>query len=220
MNLPSLIPVMTLKGVVLFPQAMLPLRIFENRYQEMLQDILKSERMFAVFAEREISSEDEELNEPPFEVGTVGLVRVSKQNPDGTSFVMLQGVSRIRARSIVQESPYRILETEAFNTIKVAEKLEIREKIYDAMVQNQKLGGDVTQDVLDYLCTLEDDIAFVDLAAFTLCKNTVRKQAMLEVQRLHKRAEMLFDDIMHQNLTLSLRRNGSDCNQNGEPDRN
>ena len=47
----------------------------------------------------------------------VGLVRVSKQNPDGTSFVMLQGVSRIRARSIVQESPYRILETEALSTI-------------------------------------------------------------------------------------------------------
>ena len=220
MNLPSLIPVMTLKGVVLFPQAMLPLRIFENRYQEMLQDILKSERMFAVFAEREISSADEELNEPPFEVGTVGLVRVSKQNPDGTSFVMLQGVSRIRARSIVQEFPYRILETEAFNTIKVAEKLEIREKIYDAMAQNQKLGGDVTQDVLDYLCTLEDDIAFVDLAAFTLCKNTVRKQAMLEVQRLHKRAEMLFDDIMKDNLQLSLRGSCKNQSQDTENDRN
>jgi len=220
MILPSLIPVMTLKGVVLFPEAMLPLRIFENRYQKMLQDILKSERMFAVFAEREISSPDEELNEPPFEVGTIGLVRVSKQNPDGTSFVMLQGVSRIRARSIVQESPYRILETEALSTIKVAEKLEIRERIFDALVQNHKLGGDVTQDVLDYLCTLEDDIAFVDLAAFTLCKNTVRKQAMLEVQRLHKRAEMLFDDIMQDNLQLSLRGKCTDEYQDAENDRN
>jgi Lon protease-like protein len=133
---------------------------------------------------------------------------------------MLQGVSRVRVRSIVQESPYRILETEALNTIKVAEKLEIRERIFDAMVQNQKLGGDVTQDVLDYLCTLEDDIAFVDLAAFTLCKNTVRKQAMLEVQRLHKRAEMLFDDIMQDNLQLSLRTRCTNENQDAENDRN
>ena len=220
MIIPSIIPVMTLKGVVFFPDAMLPLRIFEERYQKMLQDILKSERMFAVVAECENGSLKDGLEEPPFEVGTVGLVRVSKRNPDGTSFVMLQGISRIRIKSIVQEFPYRLLKVEPFNTIETDGKLDIRKNIHDALLQNSKLGGEVTQEVLDYLGTIEDDVAFVDLASFTLCRSTVRKQAMLEVQRLNKRAEMLFDDIMHQNLTLSLRRNGSDCNQNGEPDRN
>lgn len=32
---------MTLSGVVLFPQAMLPLHIFELRYRQMLQDVLE-----------------------------------------------------------------------------------------------------------------------------------------------------------------------------------
>ena len=220
MNIPSLIPVMTLKGIVFFPDVMLPLRIFEDRYQKMLQDVLKSKRMFAVVAERENVLSKEELDEPLFEVGTVGLVRVSKQNADGTSFVMLQGISRIRIKSIVQETPYRVLEVSSFDTIETATKLNIRQKIQDALLQNSKLGGEVTQEVLDYLGEIEDDVAFVDLACFTLCQSTVRKQAMLEVQRLNKRAEMLFDDIMHQNLTLSLKRHVADCNQDSEPDRN
>ena len=48
---------------------------------------------------------------------------------------------------------------------------------------------------------------FIDLAVFTLCKNTIRKQAMLEVQRLHKRSEMFFDDLIKENLQLALHKN-------------
>ena len=52
-----------------------------------------------------------------------------------------------------------------------------------------------SDDILEYLRPLEDDVAFVDLAAFTLCKHLLRKQAMLEVQRLNQRARMLLDDL-------------------------
>ena len=220
MKIPPLLPVMTLKDVVFFPSAMMPLRIFEDRYKKMLMDVLNSDRMFAVVAQRENFSLHDELNEPAFEVATVGLVRVSKENPDGTSFVMLQGVSRIRIKSIVQESPYRLLQAEVVSTISGTGKLEIRQKIFDALVQNQKLGGEVTQEILDYLGPLEDDVAFVDLAAFTLCKHTIRKQAMLEVQRLHKRAEMLFNDILQENLQLTLDRYGAGSKEDRENDRN
>jgi Lon protease-like protein len=204
MNIPSRIPAMTLRDVVLFPQAMLPLRIFEDRYKKMLTDVLNQDRIFAIVAERDQTLTDDQLDEPPFEVATAGLIRVSKENEDGTSFVMLQGLSRVRIRSINDEGPYRILKVEPLETIIEKDTKEYRNKIYDALVQNKLLGGEVSKDILDYLETIEDDVAFIDLAAFTLCKNTIRKQAMLEVQRLHKRAEMIFDDLMQENLQLSV----------------
>ncbi|MAE54277.1 MAG: hypothetical protein CMI20_09275 [Opitutae bacterium] len=210
---------MTLRGVVLFPHAMLPLRIFEDRYKKMLSDVLKKDRMFAVVAQRE-KCDDESSEEPPFEVATIGLVRVSKKNPDGTSFVMLQGVSRIRIRSIIQESPYRVLDAEAFDTIVEKEQPTMRSKIYDALVQNRKLGGEVTNETLEYLNVVDDDATFIDLAAFTLCKNTIRKQAMLEVQRLHKRSEMFFDDLMKENLQLALHKNFTNGGEFPDLDRN
>jgi Lon protease-like protein len=220
MNIPSRIPAMTLRDVVLFPQAMLPLRIFEDRYKKMLFDVLNQDRIFAVVAERDQALTDDRLDEPPFEVATAGLVRVSKENDDGTSFVMLQGLSRVRIRSIDDEGPYRILKVEPLETIIEKDTKEYRNKIYDALVQNKLLGGETSKDMLDYLETIEDDVAFVDLAAFTLCKNTIRKQAMLEVQRLHKRAEMFFDDLMQENLQLSVWKQSSLNQDSMDLDRN
>ena len=220
MNIPSRIPAMTLRDVVLFPQAMLPLRIFEDRYKKMLSDVLNQDRIFAVVAERDQTLTDDHLDEPPFEVATAGLVRVSKENDDGTSFVMLQGLSRVRIRSIDDEGPYRILKVEPLETIIEKDTKEYRNKIYDALVQNKLLGGETSKDMLDYLETIEDDVAFVDLAAFTLCKNTIRKQAMLEVQRLHKRAEMFFDDLMQENLQLSVWKQSSLNQDSMDLDRN
>ena len=79
----------------------------------------------------------------------------------------------------------------------------IREELLTEMKTNKELGGDVTEDVLDYLSPLDDVVAFVDLAAFTLCKHVVRKQAS-EVQKLSRRAKMLIDDLRSANTELKL----------------
>jgi Lon protease-like protein len=195
---------MTLRGVVLFPHAMMPLRIFEERYKAMLSDRLKEDRLFAIVGERENVSEQEEHLELPFGVATAGLIRVAKENPDGTSFVLLQGLSRVKIVSIPQEIPYRILEVEPIETIVDEPSIGLREQITTQLARNQGLGGEVTDEMIDFLSPLEDDITFVDLAAYTLCKQTLRKQAMLEVQSLSKRASMLLSDLTKENDRLDL----------------
>jgi ATP-dependent Lon protease len=195
---------MTLRGVVLFPQAMMPLRIFEERYKTMLTDRLNEDRIFAIVGERENVTEEEEHLELPFGVATAGLIRVSKENPDGTSFVLLQGLSRVRIVSIPQEIPYRILEVEPVETIIDESAVGLRSKLTAQLERNQELGGEVNKEMIDFLTPLDDDTAFVDLAAYSLCKHTLRKQAMLEVQNLGKRAKMLLDDLTMENDRLDL----------------
>jgi ATP-dependent Lon protease len=203
-TIPNRIPAMTLRGVVLFPQAMMPLRIFEERYKTMLTDRLNEDRIFAIVGERENVTEEEEHLELPFGVATAGLIRVSKENPDGTSFVLLQGLSRVRIVSIPQEIPYRILEVEPVETIIDESAVGLRTKITAQLERNQELGGEVNKEMIDFLTPLDDDTAFVDLAAYSLCKHTLRKQAMLEVQNLGKRANMLLDDLTMENDRLDL----------------
>jgi ATP-dependent Lon protease len=203
-TIPNRIPAMTLRGVVLFPQAMMPLRIFEERYKTMLTDRLNEDRIFAIVGERENVTEEEEHLELPFGVATAGLIRVSKENPDGTSFVLLQGLSRVRIVSIPQEIPYRILEVEPVETIIDESAVGLRTKLTAQLERNQELGGEVNKEMIDFLTPLDDDTAFVDLAAYSLCKHTLRKQAMLEVQNLGKRANMLLDDLTMENDRLDL----------------
>ena len=202
-TVPKQLPVMTLRGVVLFPKAMMPLRIFEERYKEMLDEVLNTTRMFGIVCERENVAEDEVHMEHPFGVATAGLIRVSKKHDDGTSFVLLQGIRRVKVRGIVQEMPYRIIESEEMESIQDVSSHKIRKEIEQALEQNKLLGGEVTDEMLEFLNPLDDDDAFVDLAAFTLCKHTLRKQAMLEVQHLSKRASMLLTDLHRENDRLA-----------------
>ena len=202
-EIPKQLPVMTLRGIVLFPKAMMPLRIFEERYRQMLDEVLSSTRIFGIVCERENVSEEEAHLEHPFDVATAGLIRVSKKHEDGTSFVLLQGIKRVKVRSISQELPYRIIETEEIESIRDDASSNLRKEISQALFQNKLLGGEVTDEMLDFLNPLEDDDAFVDLAAFTLCKQTLRKQAMLEVQHLSKRASMLLTDLHRENDRLA-----------------
>ena len=205
-EIPNTLPAMTLRGVVLFPSAMMPLRIFEPRYREMLNDVLSQDRMFAIVREREdVSAEEVEL-ELPYSVATAGLVRISKKHDDGTSFVLLQGLHRVRVRSILQEEPYRLLDIEPLKT-EVEDSISgTRAELMSSLEQNVKLEGLVTGEILEMLNPLEDTAVLVDLAAHHVCRDTNLKQKMLEEDSLAERMCILLNFLQSENEKLAYLR--------------
>ena len=100
----------------------------------------------------------------PYSVATAGLVRISKKHDDGTSFVLLQGLHRVRVRSILQEEPYRLLDIEPLKT-EVEDSISgTRAELMSSLEQNVKLEGLVTGEILEMLNPLEDTAVLVDLA--------------------------------------------------------
>lgn len=83
-ELPPEVPVMVLPGTQLFPNALLPLFIFEPRYRAMLAHALAGPRMFCVASVKPgvlEPSGDDDLHP----VAGVGLVRACVGKEDGTS---------------------------------------------------------------------------------------------------------------------------------------
>src|ERR1700742_3446753 len=103
MDIPSEVAVMTLPNVTLFPQELRPLYIFEKRYRRMLAEALHSHRMFVLAMQRPGST-----REIPSAVAGLGLVRVCVDNPDGTSHLILQGVSRVELVKTINYKPFRV----------------------------------------------------------------------------------------------------------------
>lgn len=93
-HLPERCGVMLLPDCTLFPHGGLPLRIFEPRYRRMLEDALEGDCMFAVA--RLTAAEQGDFAACTAPVGTIGLVRASREQPDGTSQLLLHGVMRVR----------------------------------------------------------------------------------------------------------------------------
>ena len=111
MNLPRELPVMTLPEATLFPQALLPLFIFEPRYRKMLADSLNTHRMFTVAMQR-----PDRKRETPLPVAGLGLIRVSVGHRDGTSHLILQGLARVELEQVVRVKPYRVAQVRPLTT--------------------------------------------------------------------------------------------------------
>src|SRR5882672_10859769 len=112
-TLPVEIPVVTLPNTAFFPQALMPLHIFEPRYRHMLRDVLATNRLFAVAGLNLERLNDPETFEPPYRVASVGIVRACQKNDNGTSNLLLQGLCRVEIQKIICDEPYRRIRVRA-----------------------------------------------------------------------------------------------------------
>ena len=191
-TLPKQLPVMPLPGAVLFPHALLPLHIFEQRYRKMLEHALQQHRMFCV-ALIKPSCPDWHAPEDFFHFATAGLIRACVGRGDGTSNLVLQGLRRVRFTSFKQETPFPIASIEA---------VESREP---STVETEALGtkvielyGSLRHDrrqlpaKLDrYLSELRDLEMLADLMASTFVSDPLRRQRLLEEHSVNQRLRFL-----------------------------
>lgn len=204
--LPEKVAVMTLPDISFFPQALLPLHIFEPRYRRMLKDVLVADRLFAVAG---IDPHTSAAFEPPHRIATVGIVRACQKNDNGTSNLLLQGLARVEILSITREEPYRTIQVRALASAPGAEpdeNLRLRTGLARLITLKQRLGGSIPADFARFLRTVEDPETFVDLAAFNLCENPRLKQKLLETLDVHQRLHLFAQHLREEIDALKLRR--------------
>jgi Lon protease-like protein len=101
-------PIFPLPQVVLFPQALLPLHVFEPRYRAMLKDCLATHRTMALALLGPDISTSAERDLPPIAaVAGVGVIVEHQALPDGRANIVLQGRARVRLDELRFEPPYR-----------------------------------------------------------------------------------------------------------------
>ena len=99
------LPVLPLRGIVVYPMMWLPLTIGQERSIQLVEDALPQSRIIAL-----VTSRDESLEEPSpaeiYEIGTAAQVHRVLKAPDGTIRLALQGLERIRLTEYIQQKPY------------------------------------------------------------------------------------------------------------------
>lgn len=112
-SLPSTIPIFPLDDVMVFPNILRPLHIFEPRYRTMVADALKGDRVIGMIQLRPGYEADYEGRPPVFEIGCAGVIEQFEQLPDGRYNILLRGLVRFRILSEDQSRPYRRARVEA-----------------------------------------------------------------------------------------------------------
>src|SRR5580765_5144119 len=208
MKIPREVPVMTLPNATLFPQALLPLYIFEPRYRQMLVDALHSNRMFSV-AMQKIGTN----REIPSPVAGLGLIRVSVSHRDGTSHLILQGLARVELEEAVRYKPYRVqrikpLRSPPCDNVKVdalvAKVRELLEERIDLglpfpfpVMSPEKAEHSPTppsfspKEILSYLDSITDPEQTADLVSCAVLPGAVERQMILETVDVEARLRRL-----------------------------
>jgi Lon protease-like protein len=217
MVLPKEVPVMTISNATLFPQALLPLHIFEPRYRKMLADALRTHRMFSVAMQKPGRS-----RETPCTVAGLGLIRVSVDHQDGTSHLILQGLSRIELGPPKRYRPYRVhpikvLESSPPSTLQVEALVA---KVHELVEQRIKMGafplpfplleeGETAKtnwnkaaskftvnEIMSYLRSLTDADQTADLVSCALLPRAADRQSILEAVQIEERLQQLIHFLM------------------------
>ena len=104
-DLPDTIPLFPLPGALLLPRARLPLHLFEPRYLQMFEDVLKtSHRLIGMVQPHKGPKGDEQLHA----IGCAGRVTQFSETEDGRYMITLAGISRFRiSKEVTGFSPYR-----------------------------------------------------------------------------------------------------------------
>lgn len=209
-NLPEVVPAMTLPNTVFFPQALLPLHIFEPRYRHMLKDVLASNRLFAVAGLDNAKANLGDQFEPPYKIASVGIVRACQKNDNGTSNLLLQGLCRVEILEVLADEPYRRLRIRALPSLPLDDtEAEDATRLHQDLARligvKQKLGATVPPEMATFLRGIDDPETLVDLAAFSLCENPALKQKLLETLDIRKRLELFTGHLRHEIEAIRLR---------------
>jgi uncharacterized protein len=200
MILPEILPVFPLTGVLLLPGTILPLHIFEQRYRNLIEDALATDRVFGMiqpFAPRQdnrplpgAEKESPEL----YKIGCVGHIDEWERLSDGRFFIQLKGVNRFRfeeelsldrgyrrVKAIYGEFPDAAL-THGWSCD--------RQAVLEALaVYGQSQGMQVNPDQAGRFSDLE----LVNLLSVSLPFHPAEKQALLEAPTLKERENMLIN---------------------------
>jgi Lon protease-like protein len=192
-ELPATLPIFPLSGALLLPRGQMPLNIFEPRYLQMFEDVLRGHRLIGMVQPNELTGPIQ--NEPAVHaVGCAGRITQFAESGDGRLLITLTGICRFRiSNELTTTTPYRQC---AVNFDDFAADLDARsgenEVDRESVVRMLRAFSESNRVKLDWSeIEKAPNEALVNALAMMSPFGTVEKQALLEAETLKARAEVL-----------------------------
>ncbi len=105
LSIPDVLPVLPLKDTVIYPFAVQPLGVGQERSIRLIDEVMRGNRLVVLVAQK--SAEIEQAGpDDIFRIGTVSRVARMIRMPDGTIQIIVQGLERVAIGEFTQEKPY------------------------------------------------------------------------------------------------------------------
>src|SRR6478672_3712848 len=105
LSIPDILPILPLKDTVIYPFAVQPLGVGQERSIRLIDEVMRGNRLVVLVAQK--SAEIEQAGpDDIFKIGTVSRIARMIRMPDGTIQIIVQGLERVAIGEFTQEKPY------------------------------------------------------------------------------------------------------------------
>jgi len=180
MRVPPHLPILPLRGLVVFPMTAVPIRVGQPRSIRLIDDAVVGKRLIGL-----VTSRDPELDSPGpedvYSVGTVAAVHRLFKSPDGTITLIMQGLMRIRIEEFIGEQPYLTahISLAPEKTEHSPEVEALRRSITERFQRLTELAPGVPEEMSTLIFNLDDPLQLAYAVA-----NQVKTIALEDAQQL------------------------------------
>jgi ATP-dependent Lon protease len=199
------LPILPLKGTIIFPYLVVPLMIQDNEQARLVDEALMRGSRIGLFLQKDASQENpgpDDLHR----VGCSGSILKMLRFPDGTVRFLIQGLSRIRVKNFTHTDRYLMAEIEEIRE-KATDTIEIealQRNILEKIKQLVELAPYLTEEF--HVSAINQDTAskLTDFVASNLNISIEQKQELLEEADVLRRMNKLYQAILKEVEVLQL----------------
>jgi ATP-dependent Lon protease len=201
------LPLLPLRGVIVFPNMVLHLDVGRERSIKALDEAMVNDSRIMLVAQK-----DAQIDEPGpddlYPLGTIANIKQMLKLPGGTIRVLVEGLSRARINEFVETEPFIKVEVEEIeeDEFKDTEREALIRSVLVQFEQYIKLSKKISPEILSTVSEIEEPGRLADLVASHLTLKIEQKQGILEAVTPKRRLEYLAEILSYEMEILELER--------------
>ncbi|NBC38039.1 endopeptidase La [Novosphingobium sp. FSY-8] len=187
------LPLLPLRDIVVFPGMVVPLFVGREKSVAALEAAMAGNKDIFLLAQLDPGCDDPHADDL-YDVGVVASVLQLLKLPDGTVRVLVEGQSRARMASIIDETEMLRAQIEMVEDLEVdgTEVAAMMRGVVEQFQEYAKLNKKLSQEAGDQLADIDNASKLADSVASHISAKVADKQALLSEADPLKRLEMVY----------------------------
>jgi len=191
----SIIPLLPLRDVVVFPHMIVPLFVGREKSIAALESAMKYEKGIFMVAQKN-AKKDDPVEEDIYRVGTVGIIIQLLRLPDGTVKVLVEGKTRGAIREYLKNDDFFLVKVADIEDVdddpNDVRKQALMRSIKESFELYLKLSKKVHVEMMGTIAAIEDPSKLADVVVTHLNVKLEDKQKIIEIYNIGERLEAIY----------------------------
>jgi len=204
-NIPEELPILPLRGLVVYPQTAVPLTIGQPRSVRLVDDAMAGDKLIGL-----VTSKNPEMENPGpeelYNTGTVAIIHRMFRAPDGTIRLLVQGLNRFKLEEFTSVDPYLRARIQLAPEV-VEEGLEIEALARNARDQFTHIAEMIPsfpRELVTSISAIDDNLQIVYTIANFQRMDLSEAQALLEIDSVVEKLRRLVAILARESEVLEL----------------